>query len=73
MTVRLVMFLCICEASLKDPLIITIITLLKSLSDTLLIGETKSNQIKSNQMLVFGERGKREYTENREPTNSTHL
>ena len=39
----------------------------------------KSNQIKSNLMLVFGERGKPEYTgkslseQRREPTNSTHI
>ena len=37
------------------------------------------NQTKSNQMLVFGERGKPEYPEknlseqSREPTNSTHI
>ena len=41
--------------------------------------EIKSTQIKSNQMLVFGERGKPEYPgknlseQRREPTNSTHI
>ena len=45
------------------------------------IGETVNqiNQIKSNQMLVFVERGKPEFPEknlseqSREPTNSTHI
>ena len=41
--------------------------------------QTESQQIKSNQMLVFGERGKPEYPgkilseQSREPTNSTHI
>ena len=46
-----------------------------------LIGETVNqiNQIKSNQMLVFEERGKPEFPEknlseeSREPTNSAHI
>ena len=56
---------------------------LTSSAQTLLIGETESNQpqsnqINSNQMLTFGERRKPEYPEknfseqSREPTNSTH-
>ena len=42
-------------------------------------GDSKSNQHKSNQMLIFGERGKPEYPgknlsgQSREPTNSTHI
>ena len=41
--------------------------------------EIKSTQIKSTQMMVFGERGKLEYPgkylseQSREPTNSTHI